>query len=167
LRWYIEAGKVWGTVPFLLLPSPNASETYISWWPGFNTITQYQFTADRYVEAMFDHHLGGLLFDRIPGFSRLKWREVWSTRMWWGDLTAANYTGNYANFADNPGNLGIVRLQTADKIPFVEMSAGIENILSFFRIEAVWRMTHLDPEGTRFSVRYGNVGVRLAFEVQF
>ncbi len=167
LRWHIEAGKIFGTVPYLLLPSPNASETYISWWPGFNTIQQYQFTADRYVEAMVDHHLGGLILDRIPGINRLKLREVWSARMWWGDLSAANYTANYANLANNPNNLAEVKVQTADKIPFIEMSAGVENILSFFRLEAVWRVTHLDPDGNRFSVRYGNLGVRLAFEIQF
>jgi hypothetical protein len=167
LRWHIEAGKIFGTLPYLLLQSPNASETYISWWPGFNTISQYQFTADRYVEAMIDHHLEGLIFDRIPGLNKLKWREVWSARMWWGDLTNANYTANYANLADNVNNTGLVRVQTADKTPFVEMSAGIENIFTFFRLETVWRVTHLDPDGSRFSFRYGNFGVRLAFEVQF
>ncbi|MDB5281002.1 MAG: hypothetical protein JWO06_77 [Bacteroidota bacterium] len=167
LRWNIEAGKIFGTLPFLILSSPDASETYISWWPGFNTISKYQFAADRYVKVMLDHHLGGLILDRIPGLNKLKLREVWSARMWWGDLTNSNYNANYANLADNVNNTGLVRVQTADKIPFVEMSAGLENILGFFRIDAVWRVTHLDPEGSRFSFKHGNFGVRMAFEVQF
>ena len=167
LSWNIEAGKIFGTLPFLLLQSPDASETYISWWPAFNTIPRYQFVADRYLKAMIDHHLGGLIFDRIPGFNKLKWREVWSAKMWWGGLTQSNYVANYANLSADPNNAGLVKLKIADKTPFVEMSAGIENILGFFRIDAVWRVTHLDPNGTRFSFRYGNFGVRLAFEIQF
>ena len=167
LRWNIEVGKIFGTLPYLLLQSPDASETYISWWPGFNTIPQYMFAADRYVKVIIDHHLEGLILDRIPGLNKLKLREVWSARMWWGDLTQGNYSANYANLADNLANTGLVRVQTADKIPFVEMSAGLENILGFFRIDAVWRVTHLDPTGNRFSFRTGNVGLRLAFEIQF
>lgn len=167
LRINVEVGKVFGTLPYILLPTPNAAETYISHWPAFTTITRYLFVADRLVKAELDHHLGGLLFDRIPGFNKLKWREVWGAKMWWGDLSHANYVANYANMADNPLNTGIVKVQTADKIPFVEMCAGIENIAGFFRIDAVWRVTHLDPTGTRFSFRKGNFGVRLAFEVQF
>jgi len=60
-----------------------------------------------------------------------------------------------------------VRVQVASKTPFFEMNAGIENILTFFRIDAVWRLTYLDPRGTRFSFRYGNFGVRLGFNLQF
>ena len=87
--------------------------------------------------------------------------------MWWGDMTATNQTANYANLAANPLNTGIVKVQVADKKPFVEMNAGVENIFSFFRLDAVWRATYLDPRGTRFSFRYGNCGVRLSFSFQF
>ncbi len=167
LKYDIQAGKIFGTMPFIFLQIPNASETYISAWPRFNTITKYQFAADRFVQAMAEHHLEGLIFDRIPGFKKLKFREVWGAHMWWGDMTAANVTANNADLATNPLNTGLVKVQVADRKPFVEMNAGIENILSFFRIDAVWRMTYLDPRGTRFSFRYGNCGVRLTFEVRF
>jgi hypothetical protein len=88
-------------------------------------------------------------------------------RMWWGDLTSANYTGNYANMLANSADNGLVQLQLADKVPLVEVNAGVENILHFFRIDAVWRVTHLDPRGNRFSFRYGNFGLRIAFQIQF
>jgi hypothetical protein len=167
LRYHIEAGKYFGTLPFIFLQVPNASETYIAEWPRFNTITQYQFAADRYLQAAAEHHLDGLLFDRIPGLKKLRLHEVWGAHMWWGDMTAANQAANYANLAGNPENTGLVKVQIADKKPFVEMNAGIENILTFFRIDAVWRATDLDPRGTRFSFRYGNCGVRLSFSLQF
>lgn len=167
LKYDIQAGKIFGTMPFLFLQVPNASETYISAWPRFNTITKYQFAADRYLQIMAEHHLEGLLFERIPGLRRLRWREVWGAHLWWGDMTAANRSANYADLAANPLNTGVVKVQVADKTPFVEMNAGIENIFSFFRLDAVWRTTYLDPRGTRFSFRYGNCGVRLSFSLQF
>ena len=167
LKYDIQAGKIFGTMPYLFLQTPNASETYVSVWPRFNTISRYQFAADRYVQVMAEHHLEGLLFDRIPGLRRLRFREVWGAHMWWGDMTGANRMANYADLAANPLNTGLVKVQVADRRPFIEMNAGIENIFSFFRVDAVWRATCLDPRGTRFSFRYGNCGVRLSFALQF
>ena len=167
LRWNVEVGKIFGALPFLFLRTADASETYINSWTSFNTIHRYEFVADRHVKVFLDHHLEGLLFDQIPGFKKLKLREVYGMRMWWGDMTRANYTGNYANLLQNANDNGLVQLQLADKVPLVEVNAGIENIARFFRIDAVWRVTHLDPRASRFSFRYGNFGVRLAFQLQF
>jgi len=167
LRWNIEVGKIFGALPFLFLQTADASETYVNSWTSFNTIHRYEFVADRYVKVFLDHHLEGLLFDQIPGIKKLKLREVYGMRMWWGDMTRANYAGNYANLQQNDNDNGPVKLQLADKVPLVEVNAGIENIVRFFRIDAVWRVTHLDPRGTRFSFRYGNFGVRIAFQLQF
>lgn len=160
-------GKIFGALPFLFLQTADASETYVNSWTSFNTIHRYEFVADRYVKVFLDHHLEGLLFDQIPGIKKLKLREVYGMRMWWGDMTRANYAGNYANLQQNDNDNGPVKLLLADKVPLVEVNAGIENIVRFFRIDAVWRVTHLDPRGTRFSFRYGNFGVRIAFQLQF
>jgi hypothetical protein len=167
LRWNVDVGKYFGDLPFILLQTPDASETYVNSWTSFNTIHRYEFVADRYVKVFLEHHLEGLLFAQIPGFKKLKLREVYGMRMWWGDLTSANYTGNYANMLANSADNGLVQLQLADKVPLVEVNAGVENILHFFRIDAVWRVTHLDPRGNRFSFRYGNFGLRIAFQIQF
>lgn len=167
LKYNVEVGKIYGVMPFIFLQVPNTSETYIGAWPRFNTLTKYQFAADRYVQVMAEHHLDGLIFDRIPGLKKLRFHEVWGMHMWWGDMTSANRTANYASMSDNPMNTGLVKVQTANKTPFVEMNAGIENILNFFRIDAVWKMNYLDNRGTRYSFRYGNCGVRLSFSAQF
>ena len=167
LRWSIDVGKIFGNLPFLFLQPVDASETYVTNWTGFNTIHRYEFVADRYVKVFFDHHLEGLLFDQIPGIKKLKLREVYGMRMFWGDLTRSNFKGNYANMQANAADQGLIQLQLADKVPLVEVNAGIENIVRFFRIDAVWRVTHRDPRGTRFSFKYGNFGVRIAFQLQF
>jgi hypothetical protein len=163
----VEAGKTFGTLPFLFLHMPEVSESYIYTYNGMNTIRDYQFAADRYVKVILEHHLGGILFNRIPGFRKLKWREVWSARLWWGDMTAANRAANFANMADNPYNTGLVKVQVPDKVPLVEFSAGIENILKIVRVDVFWRATHLDKRGSPFSFRYGNFGVRVGLQLQF
>lgn len=167
LHWTVEAGKIFGDLPFLFLQTADASETYVNSWTSFNTIHRYEFVADRYVKVFIDHHLEGALFNQIPGLKKLKLREVYGMRMWWGDLTNANYNANYANLLADANNEGLVQLQIANKMPLVEVNAGVENILRFFRIDAVWRVTHLDPRGSRFSFKYGNFGLRLAFQLQF
>jgi hypothetical protein len=165
--WNIEVGKTWGTLPFVLLSMPDVNESYIYNWNGFNTIKDYQYVADRYVKLIIDHHLGGVLFSRIPGINKLKLREVWSYRMWWGDMTTANRAANAFNMEGNPYNNGTVQLRTADKMPLMEISVGIENILRIIRIDMVWKLTHTDKRGTPFSFRYGNFGVRAALQLQF
>lgn len=167
LYWNIETGKTWGTLPFLLLNMPDVNESYIYSWNGFNTIRDYTFVADRYLKMLLDHHLGGVLFNRIPGVRKLKLREVWSMRMWWGSLSQANRIANYDNMDFNPNNNGLVQLKSPSRVPLVELSVGIENILKFIRIDAVWRLTHRDPRGNAFSFKYGNFGVRLGFQLQF
>lgn len=167
LWWNVEVGRTWGRLPYLFLNMPDAEESYIYNWDGLNTARDYQFVADRYVKVVLDHHLGGLLFNRIPGFNKLKLREVWSARMWWGDLTPANRAANYANLRENPGNTGLVRAETADKMPLVEVSVGIENILRLLRVDIFWRCTHTDPRGNAFSFKYGNFGVRAGLQLQF
>lgn len=165
LWWNIEVGKTWGTLPFLLLSMPDVNESYVYNWNGFNTIRDYQFVADRYVKLILDHHLGGLLFNRIPGVRKLKLREVWSYRLWWGDLSSANRNANAYNMKGN--NAGTVQLQTANKMPLMEISVGIENILHIIRVDVFWKLTHKDNRGNAFSFKYGNFGVRVGLQLQF
>lgn len=167
LYWNIETGKTFGTLPFLLLNMPDVNESYIYSWNGFNTIRDYTYVADRYLKVLIDHHLGGVLFNRIPGIRKLKLREVWSMRMWWGALSQDNRLANYNNMDFNPANNGLIQLKAPSRIPLMEVSVGIENIFRFIRIDAVWRVTHRDPRGNAFSFKYGNFGVRLGFQLQF
>jgi hypothetical protein len=40
--------------------------------------------------------------------------------------------------------------------PYMEAGVGIENIFNFFRLDAVWRLSHLDNENAaNFGLRFG------------
>lgn len=167
LYWRIEVGKTFGRVPFLLLYTPDVSENYIYNWSGFNTSRQYEFVMDRYINILINHHFSGLLFNRIPGIRKLKWRESFQLRMLWGDMTAANRSANFYNALDNSSVATMVKFKTPNKVPFIEIGTGIENIFKVFRVDVFWRVTHQDKRGSPFSFRYGNFGVRLGFQLQF
>lgn len=167
MYWRIEVGKTIGTLPFIMLNVANTSESYIYNWSGFNLLRQYEFAADRYVNVLINHHFGGILFNRIPGVRKLKWREAFTMRMFWGDMTAANKNANYFNSIENINSVSSVHYRVADKVPYIELGAGIENIFKIFRVDAFWRATHTDSRGSAFSFKYGNFGVRLGIQLQF
>ena len=73
-------------------------------------------------------------FNKIPLLRKLKWREVVSTRVIYGTLSSRNQ--EYSKFPDI--------LRPIGAIPYWEATAGIENILRFIRVDAVWRLTHLN-----------------------
>ena len=63
----------------------------------------------------------------------------------YGTLTTANAL--YSRF---PGNLRSFAHQ-----PYYEAGAGIENILRFLRVDAVWRLSHLDDPGNSTVIKFG------------
>lgn len=135
LYYKLSAGKIIGTLPYLLLENHKGNQTFYYDKYAFNTMTYYEFVSDQYVSLFLTHYFGGLLFNKIPLFRKLKWRELISAKAVLGDLSKANQTFNGSNY-----------FKSLSPVPFVEAGGGIENILKFIRIDAIWRLTHLKPE---------------------
>lgn len=77
---------------------------------GFFNIDFYRHSTKEYFgEAHLEHHFGGALFDRIPGFRKLKWKEV----------------------------LGFHALYTPVRKQYMQMDIGIENIFKVLRVDFV------------------------------
>lgn len=128
----IETGKVFGTLPYLLLNIPEGNEYYVTSKYLFNTMIPYEFAADRYVSLHTRFYLGGALFDKIPFLRKLGWRERFAYNSYWGDMTKDNIRYNKNSKFHRTGNT-----------PFMEAGAGIENIFHFISIEYYRRLTHL------------------------
>jgi hypothetical protein len=133
LYYKLETGRVFGSVPYLLLNIPAGNEYYVASKYLFNTMAPYEFAADRYVSLKTRFHLGGALFDKIPLLQKLGWRERFSFNSYWGDMTSSNIEYNKGS------NFGI-----ANKTPFMEASAGIENIFHVLSIEYYRRLNYVD-----------------------
>lgn len=153
-EWLLEGGKIWGTLPYPLLELHNGNETYAYNLDAFNLMNFYEFVSDQYISAAVTHHFNGLFLNKIPLIRKLKWREVISGKGVAGNLSNANLR-----------ELEIIPVEdgrpTLLSKPYFEGGIGIENILSIIRVDALWRLSHLDePNVTKF-------GVRGTFQIKF
>jgi hypothetical protein len=133
-KYMIEGGKIWGTLPYPLLKIHDGNQTFLFDELACNLMNYYEFVSDEYINIYYTHHFDGLLFNKIPLLRKLKWREVVSTRLIYGSLSSRNQ--EYSKFPDILRPIGAT--------PYWEATAGIENILRFIRVDAVWRLTHLN-----------------------
>lgn len=134
-KYIIEAGKIWGTLPFPLLELHPGNETYIFDEYAFNLMNYFEFVSDEYLSIYYTHHFDGLLFNHIPLLRKLKWREVGYVRTVIGTLSDANES--YNSLPDITHTL---------ERPYIEGGVGIENIFKIIRIDAIWRLSHYDHE---------------------
>lgn len=139
LTYIVEAGKVLGTVPFPLLKLHEGNETYAFDQYAFNLMNLYEFASDTYCSVTLEHHFNGFFLNRIPLMRRLKWREIVYSKGLWGDISDKN--SKQGAIMDFPSTLGDVNK------PYFEAGVGVENIFKFFRVDGVWRLSHLDNPG--------------------
>jgi hypothetical protein len=138
----IEAGRVWGKVPYALLKIHSGNETY--WFDeyAFNLMNYYEFVSDKYLSLSYTHHFNGLFLNHIPLMRKLKWRELAWAKGVVGSISADNK--NYALLPIGTSSLNK---------PYYEAGVGVENILRFLRVDAVWRLSHLDtPHINKFGI---------------
>jgi len=146
----LNIGQVFGTIPYILLNIPAGNEYMVSSRYLFNTMSPYEFAADRYIDLHTRLSLGGILFDHIPLIKKLGWRERLSYNMYYGDMTSDNQIYNKNAHFNLIGNQ-----------PFIEAGVGIENIFHILFVEYYKRFTHLnDPYAMNDGVF---LGVHLTF----
>lgn len=142
--YVLEYGKTWGRLPYPLMTIHGGNETYIYDIYAFNAMNYYEFVSDEYASATISHHFDGFFLDRIPLMRKLKWREVVGGKILVGRVNETN-----KNVLIFPGYL-----HTLNNGPYMETSAGIENIFKIFRLDAVWRLSYLDnPKALPFSIK--------------
>jgi hypothetical protein len=141
-KYVLEAGKIWGKLPYPFLKIHAGNETFFYYAEASNMVNYYEFISDMYAEFTYSHHFDGWFFNRIPLMRKLQWREVIQGRAIWGSLTEENR--NYSVFPANSGDVSK---------PYFEAGVGIENIFKVGRIDAIWRLSHLDgPDVDRFRI---------------
>ncbi len=135
LRYSLDAGKIYGTLPFPLLELHQGNETYAHDHLSFNMMNYYEFVSDEYVSLWTEHHFQGFFLNRIPLLRKLEWREVVSAKGVIGSLS-----DKHKQELEFPA--GLTNLTK----PYYEAGIGIENIFKFFRVDAYWRLSYLDHE---------------------
>lgn len=152
-----QAEKLWGQVPFPLLVTPSANNSFTIQKGNFYLIEPLEFVHDQQVSWEVYYHMGGWMFNRIPLLKLLKWREVFGFRGFFGDLSRRNnpqYNNNLLVFPNRT-------FTTSNGTPYMEYNIGVENILKLFRIDYVRRINYLHHPNINKD------GFRITFDLTF
>ncbi|MCR5050175.1 MAG: DUF5686 family protein [Paludibacteraceae bacterium] len=158
----LQAGYVWNRVPFTKLFFPPASTSILLGKNAFNLMQPMEFMFDAYVSLYATYYFKGWILNRIPGINRLQLRGVVSFSAIYGGLTHKNNpyrSGNEGLYA-LPNNTSSFVYDEKDptlvtagatsspigRLPYMELTAGFENIFKFIRIDYVRRLTYNDYE---------------------
>lgn len=150
INYDLTVGKYFGEAAYPFLNVHPGNQSYYLLNDAFNKLNFYEFISDQYATVYLAQHWDGFFLDRIPLMKKLKWRLVTSGRVTYGTLSDRN-TNEYLipSFTRSFNN-----------IPYGEANVGIENILKVFRVDAVWRLTHLIPGESP-------IGIRMRFAIKF
>ena len=154
---WASAGTIIGHVPYPLLHIHEGNSTYLLNKQSFSCMDFFEFASDTWATLFWYHSFGGYFLGKIPLIRELNLREEFSFRAAWGSLSERN-NGN----PDQSAGLAPLRfpkmlptdpaspyMRPLGREPFIEIGAGISNILRFIRIDCYWRLTHRnDMKGT-------------------
>lgn len=151
-----KAAKLWNQVQFPALLWQNANVAYTVQSETFSLLNPMEFAMDQYVSLDLNYNMNGLIFNRIPFVKKLRLREVVTFKSFAGNLTKKNnpaYNDNLYLFPE--GALA----RPMGKTPYMELGVGIDNILTFLRLDYIWRLSYRDTPGApnsglRFSLNF-------------
>lgn len=138
-----SVGKIWGTLPYPLLEMPNIQEQKDRHTISYERVNSMEFIADQYFKFAYDHRLNGFLLNKIPLIKKLKLRELFGARMFWGDLSAQNnpYLSGDVVYFDRDKD-GKIMTNVMGKEPYWEGYIGLDNIFRILRVQYYVRMTY-------------------------
>jgi hypothetical protein len=153
-HYYLEAGKIWGQLPYPLLEIHAGNETWSYNENSYNAMNIMEFVSDQYASVFVTHHFDGLFLNKIPLMKKLKWREVASVKAVIGSMSDKH-----------KAEMVLPEYTRTLEKPYIEAALGIENIFKILRIDALWRVTHLD--NTHPDIGVLRFGIRGKLQVDF
>ncbi len=155
----VKAGHSWSPSPYMDLCLPDANLSYTIQPESYALMNPLEFINDSYASVDFTYWMNGLIFNRIPLVKKLKLREVVMFKSLWGDLSDKNNPAYNKNLFLFPFNARATMMSWEK--PYMEISAGIDNILRVLRIDSVWRLSY------RHTPDAPDWGVRVSFHMAF
>ena len=150
LDYLVQAGLVFGRVPYPLLYHFAGNQTHTFEPHRFSLMNNYQYAADQYVVLQAHWNGKGVLFNLIPGVRYLRLRELVELKMAYGGLRQDHQ--QVLAFPTTQTGHGTMR---AMQVPYVEMGVGIGNILRIGEVYGVFRLTQInDPASPWWAVRF-------------
>lgn len=158
LNTVVKLGKMWSTVYYPALLWQNANLSYTIQPESYALLNPMEFAMDEYASLSLDYFGNGILFNRLPLIKKLKLREVITFKGFMGHLSKRNNPSRNDALYRFPkdANVGLM-----SALPYMEVSAGIDNIASILRVDYVWRLTYRDRPYINHS------GVRISLHFSF
>ncbi len=154
----VKGGHSWSPSPYMNLCLPNANLSYTIQPESFALMNPLEFINDLYAQVDLTYWMNGLIFNHIPLIKKLKLREVINFKGLWGHLSHRNnpcYDKSLFVFPEN------VHTTLMSNVPYMEISAGIDNIFRIIRVDSVWRLSY------KHSFDAPDWGIRFALHFSF
>lgn len=157
----VEGKKLWGQVPYVLLNTPRANQTYSFQLRAYNLMNFLEYLSDQFVSVQYAHYFNGYFLNKVPLIKRLKLRSIITFKGLFGKIGDQNDPTLNPNLPAFPINdVGDQTTFALDK--YIETSIGIGNIFGFFRIDLVKRWTDLNKAGVA-----SGYNIRGRFKIEF
>ena len=128
---------------------------------SYNLMNFLEFISDQYAAVNIDHFFNGFFFNKIPLLQKLKWREVISAKVLYGNISDKNKPELHHDLFKLPVEQNDTPISySLEKKPYVEASVGISNIFKLLRVDLIRRFSYLDHPGV---AEYG-IRARVKFD---
>jgi hypothetical protein len=145
-NYELKAAKIFGPAPYPISYVTAGNFGIIFDRFNYNMLREFEFVTDQFVSVFLEHHFDGFFLNKIPLVNKLRLREVFYIRGLWGSYSSRNESYILPSFD----------IRSPSKIPYLEASIGIENILNVFRVDFMWRLTYRNTPGVpNFMVKVG------------
>lgn len=162
LNYLLEAGMIFGNVPYPLLHIFAGNPSYTLDAQRFTLMNTYQYAADRYVSIHAQWDGNGLLLNRVPGIRYLRLRELVEVKVAYGSMHEKHaQVLVFPHLSDYKAEqASAYSLLSAPTVPYVEVGVGLGNILRIGEVYGVFRLTHWHDAhapwwGLRFRLHLG------------
>jgi hypothetical protein len=150
----LDAGYIFGKVPYPLMNIHWANQTYAYQLYSYNMMNFMEFASDHYASINIDHHFNGFIFNRIPLIKKLNILEIVAAKVLYGGIRKENDPNLNPSLLQFPMYNGAPLTYALNKGPYIEGSVGIENLFKLIRLDLVKRFTYLDhPDVPEWGIR--------------
>ncbi|MCU7550291.1 DUF5686 and carboxypeptidase regulatory-like domain-containing protein [Chitinophagaceae bacterium LB-8] len=153
----VFAGKTYGTLPYMFLDVAPGNEIYYYNRYAFNMMNWYEYVQDRYAGFNIEHIVGNGLFRYFSLTRKLKFRQFWTAKGLWGDISPGNKLLNF---------VGNYPMRSLNGTTYLEVGTGVDNIFKLLRVDFLWRVL---PQENSLNGNYNssNFGVFGSFRLTF
>ena len=143
MNYVFETGYIFGEVPFPLLNIIRGNDTYGDSRYRFNMLNNATAALDKYASVMLEYHFNGLLINKVPLLRDLNIRTVFSAKYFLGSLS-----DKHQKVLEYPWDMHVPGKH------YLELGAGLENILQLFRVMFIYRpVPEVYPDMPKYGIR--------------